>query len=133
MYKNYCTRFIIYEWTLYRHYIVEAWIFHPYWIIYACSHCCWCMVFLTVLHIWYIIMIVLQLPIFLILMLVMYIRILPSVLHCLCMVPYLLVLMHNLSMIIAFFMYHQFTTPTLLLLVHSPFDCGTFLIHNSFF
>ena len=76
-------------------------------------------------------MIVLELPIFLVLMLVMYIEILPSVIHCLCMVPSLLVLVHNFFMIIVFFIYYQFTTLSHMILVQSTSDCGTCIIHNS--
>ena len=63
-------------------------------------------------------------------MLVMYVYILPSVLHFLCMVPSLLVLVHHFCIIIAFILYHKFTTPSFLILVHSPSDCGTFIINN---
>ena len=48
-------------------------------------------------------MIVLELPIFLILVLVIYVEILTSVLSCLYVVPSLLELLHNSCIIIAFF------------------------------
>ena len=76
-------------------------------------------------------MIFLQLIVFLILMPVMYGEILPSVLHCLCMVPSLIVLVHHSCLIITFVTYHQCTTLHLRILVHSPSECGTFRIHNS--
>ena len=75
-------------------------------------------------------MIVLGLPILLILMIIVYVKRLPYVLHCLCMVPSLLVLMHLFCVIVSFFLYHQFATLSLLLPVHRPSDCCTYRIHN---
>ena len=86
---------------------------------------------MTILHIWYIIMIVLELAIFLILILVMYVKRLPSMLHCLFMVPSLLVSVNYSFMIFTFVLYHQSTTLSLLILVQSPSDCGKFIIHHS--
>ena len=78
-------------------------------------------------------MIFLEFTIFLILMLIMYVEILPSMLHCLYMVSSLLVHMHHSCMIIVFVLYHQWTTLSLLILVQSPSECVKFIIHNSLF
>ena len=64
---------------------------------------------------------------------VMHVERLPYVLHCLCMVPSLLLLVHISCMIISFAIYYQCKTLSFLLLVKSPSDCVTFIIHNSLF
>ena len=104
--------------------------FHPYWFIDAWPHFLWCMVLLTVLHIWYVMMIILKLPVFLILVLVMYVEIISSVLYCLCLVPSLLMHVHHLCILIEFVLYHKIKIASLLIPVQSPSDCGTFIIHH---